>query len=64
MISVFGRFNVRSLYVPWMFCALWVLIGGSAFKVIPGILAGYIYSVMDGSSHRLHAPPFLARICA
>ena len=60
-LSMYGLFNVQGFYLPWVLCAIHVLLGGSAVPDLIGIVAGHVYYFLeDVQGYRLRAPLFLS----
>lgn len=58
-ISVYNLFNIEGFYLPWVFCVIRVLMGGSAVPVLIGIFTGHVYYfVFDILSVPL-TPPYI-----
>jgi len=42
-VSIMGFFRVSGFYLPWAWCAMGVIMGGSPFPDLMGILVGHLY---------------------
>jgi len=67
-MSFFGVINFKGIYLPWFLIGLNMLLGGSPWRELAGILVGHLYFYLFelyplGSGHHIiRTPAFLQRL--